>query len=63
VLILLGGVAFPLSRITLQAWLAHVAKLLLLIPFVLLPLLIRRRRGVAGRAAGRGGVEETPMWN
>ena len=38
VLIVLGGLAFPLSRITREASVAHVADLLLLVPFGYLAL-------------------------
>ncbi|MDO3705734.1 hypothetical protein Q3W71_29100 [Micromonospora sp. C28SCA-DRY-2] len=47
--LVLGGVAFPLSRITREASIAHVADLLLLLPFLYLG--IRSLRQASRRPA------------
>ena len=39
-LIILGGIAFPLSRISRIEWVAHIADLLLLVPFSMLGMKI-----------------------
>ncbi|MBF9127542.1 hypothetical protein I0C86_00805 [Plantactinospora sp. S1510] len=49
VLLCLGAIAFPLSRITREASIAHLADLLLLLPFLYLGL--RSRRGEVKAAA------------
>ncbi|MFG3685243.1 hypothetical protein [Micromonospora sp. NPDC047740] len=48
-LISLGAIAFPLSRISREVWIAHLADVLLMLPFVYLGVreLMRRRRGAA----------------
>ena len=51
VLLCLGAIAFPLSRVTREASIAHVADLLLLLPFLYLGL--RALRGGAASGVGR----------
>ena len=45
IMILLGGIAFPVSRISRNEWLAHTADMLLLIPlgYLSMQILFRRR--------------------
>ncbi|MEV4756905.1 hypothetical protein AB0J86_17580 [Micromonospora sp. NPDC049559] len=61
-LIALGALAFPLSRITRDANIAHVADVLLLVPFVYLGLRsLRRSRPPSGASSGpSSGAESRP---